>query len=249
MNEQTISIKDALTYPAGTPIPRIKGELVKLGERESKEGGYGPYTKQWGIIKDGNDSILFTAWKHEIIPQSHIGKIIVFRSGIGKKPTLKLESDFKDKSKRTLKVTESCHVLTEEEDTDDIPMDYHKSASYDDQKSDVQGELDRVKAKVAPQANVAPKKAIPKGGVNQVQEVRKTLMQYANLRELCDHAASFLYESPGVSAELIKDVSSCFFIQGVRDGLHLKLPNNKPLSKKEDVEASEPEMMEKDADF
>lgn len=240
MNDQkTITIKDALTYPDKTPIPRIVGKVSLIWERTEGEGKWGPRTKQSGLMEDDSgNKMVFTVWDKPDISE-HKGRKLIFRAGTGKKPSLTLVNDYKDNSKRALNASKTCFVMTEDEETDDIPMD------YPDNKENLADQARNMPKppQNPPQANVAPKRAVP---VNGVQEVKMAVMQYANLREICDHAASFLYPLEGMAEpnwrEKIKDVSSCFFIQGIRDGLHLKLPNNKPLSKKEDVEASEPEL-------
>lgn len=250
MNDQNISIKEALGFPEGTPIPRIVGKLTHLFDRKSGEGKHGPYTSQSGVISDGENKILFTVWNKPEFPQDYKGQTIIFRAGTGKKPTMTLKSDFKDATKRTLNVTASCIVLTESEDTDDIP--------YDDAPKSIASIAGSMMTeglpKNPPQANVATKKAIPThnesvdalmrsqkracGAEDGVQVVKHRLMQMANFRALCDASVEYLY-GEGASDEMKKDVSSCFFIQGMREGLEKQLPNNKPLSKKEDVEASE----------
>lgn len=232
MNEQkTITIAEALKFPEGTPIPRITGKMTHLFGRKEGEGDFGPYTSQSGVIEDDGSKILFTVWNKPAVPEDYMGRTLIFRSGTGKKPSMTLKSDFKDPSKRVLNVTKSCMVLTEDEETDDIPFDHVPPKAE----------------QTAPQASTTPKKAIPASSVNGVQEVRKRVMQLANLREICDHAASFLY--PEGEKEFVKEIATSIFIQATRENLHDKLPNNKPLSKKEDVESSEPDMMEEDAKF
>lgn len=227
MNDQkTITIKEALSFPEGTPIPRIVGKVTHIFDRKSGEGKRGAYTIQSGVIEQDGSKILFTVWNKPEFPQDYKGQTIIFRAGTGKKPTMTLKSDFKDASKRTLNVTASCFVLTEDEETDDIPMEFPDP------------ELKKQQAQQsAPQANVAQKKAIPANGV---QEVKHRVMQLANLREICDHAAQFLYDDANrFNEEYVKDIATSIFIQACRESLHDKLPNNKPLSKKEDVEATE----------
>ncbi len=251
MTDITITIADALKFPEGTPIPRIVGKVTHVFDRKSGEGKHGAYTSQSGVMEQDGSKILFTIWNKPQIPEDYKGRTLIFRAGTGKKPTMTLKSDFKDATKRTLNVTASCMVLTEDEETDDIPMSY-PSDTPKSMESIAGSMMGETLQKAPPKANVATKKAIPANGV---QEVKKAVMQYANLREICDHAASFLYQDQQTGMveagiiEKIKDVSSCFFIQGIRDGLHLKLPNNKPISKKEDAEASEPDLEDDDIKF
>lgn len=246
MNEQTATttIRQALSYPEGTPIGRIVGKVTHLFDRKTGEGDYGAYSSQSGVISDGEDKILFTLWNKPEIPHDYKGRVVIFRAGGGKKPTMTLKSDFKDNSKRTLNVTKSCIMLTEDEETDDIPFDHVETPKPQQN---------------APQVNVAPKKGNiddalqdfmkskpdPKEGI---QSVKKRVMQYANLRSITDDAAAFLYQDQSTGMvergiiEKIKDVSSCFFIQGVKDGLHFKLPDNKPIfGSKEDLESKKDE--------
>ena len=69
-------------------------------------------------------------------------------------------------------------------------------------------------------------------------------MQLVKLRTICNEAAAFS-EGHDAEPDLIKDVSSCLFIQAVREGLHKKLPNNKPIAAK-DHSQKEIDKMEKE---
>lgn len=229
MTEQkTITIKEALGFPDGTPIPRIVGKVGLVWDRTTGEGKWGTWFKQAGLIEDAEgNKMVFTVWDKPDISE-YKGRTVIFRAAPNsKKPSMSLKADYKDASKMTLNVGKSSIVLTEEEESDAIPMD------YDDQKGQAQGELDRAKAKVATKASPAPKKA----PANGVQEVKQRVMQLANLREICDHAANFLYSEE--DEDFVKEIGTSLFIQATRENLHDKLPNNKPLSKKENVEASE----------
>lgn len=237
MNEQkTITIKEANSFPEGTPIPRITGKVTHIFDRKTGEGDFGPYSSQSGVIEDGGDNILFTVWNKPEIPHDYKNRVVIFRAGSGKKPSMTLKSDFKDPSKRTLNVTKSCIMLTEDEETDDIPMDYPPKLSEALEKN--KPCLDEALN------NFAKSKPDPK---EVVQSVKKRVMQYANLRSITDDAAAFLYQDQSTGMvergiiEKIKDVSSCFFIQGIREGLHLKLPDTKPIQSKEDLESKKAE--------
>jgi hypothetical protein len=71
---------------------------------------------------------------------------------------------------------------------------------------------------------------------DSMKSVKVKLMKRANLYDLCLGAAKFVAGKHGLSAESdIKDIASCFFIQGVRDGEDQAMPAH-PLS----IEKKEP---------
>lgn len=240
---KTTTIKDALGYPDSTPIQRITGRVKLVWNRTEGEGKYGPWTKQAGIMEDGADQILFTVWNKPNI-EDFKGRNIIFRSSGGKKPCITIAPDFKDNTKRTLNVTKSCLVLTEEEESDDIPFDDPTP------KHDIKGFVASVEkvvameSKTAPKPATATKKAIPEDGVDQVKH---RVMQYINLRSITDAAVKALYADGSMYGQeyvddVISTVSSCLFIQGCKDGLLEKLPNNKPIAKSKTVQTEvEPE--------
>lgn len=229
----TISIADALKFPEGTPIPRILGTMTHVFDRKTGEGDFGPYSSQSGVIEEDGSKILFTVWNKPAIPEDYKGRVVIFRSGTGKKPSMTLKSDFKDASKRTLNVTKSCFVLTEDEENDDIPYDSHQVVTV--KPTDTSKPQQN-----APQANVEPKKAIVDGS----NHVRQRLMQYANLRIYADKAATVA--CPDLQGSDLKDVGTSFWIQGLREGLEKFLPSNKPIEDKptsKKTEEEEPEFL------
>lgn len=237
---ESITIAQAKGMVANMPIPRITGKIKVLWDVKSGQDYAGElWSLQSGILKDENDEIKFTLSGCPSLPYSQ-GTNLIFRCKEGKKGLTGVKIkiyDYKGQKEPVLWITPTAIVLSDTEASDEIPMEFNAKTQETKQN--------------APQVNVARKNAIPEDGV---QLVKKSVMQYANLREICDHAASFLYqeEQSGMVekgiVEKIKDVSSCFFIQGIRDGLHLKLPNNKPLSKVKDVKEDVPEDLSKKED-
>lgn len=224
---KTTTIKEALGYPDSTPIQRITGRVKLVWNRSEGSGKWGPWTKQSGIMEDGADQILFTVWNKPDL-QDFKGRNIILRSSGGKKPCITVEPDYKDAVKRTLSASKTCLVLTEEEESDDIPMDYR-----DDKPTP------NPNHQIPPKAVTAPKKAIPEDGVDQVKH---RVMQYSNLRSITDSAVMSLYGKQDMSEDILSTVSSCFFIQACKEGLLEKMPNNKPISKDKPVQAEvEPE--------
>lgn len=220
--EKTITIKDALNFPEGTPIPRITGKVSLIWDRTTGEGKWGTWFKQAGLMEDAEgNKIVFTVWDKPDM-SDYKGRTVIFRSAPNaKKPSITLKADYKDAAKMTLNVGKSAIVLTEEEETDDVPMDFDKSGAPVTAKE----------AQSKPQSQPAPKAQAPSVHslpVNGVQEVKQRVMQLANLRSICDDAAAFLY--PDGDEDMVKDVSSCLFIQAARENLMNKLPNNKPIS-------------------
>lgn len=202
-----MTISEIQELQDGMHVDRLQGKLIKVFEREQKTDKKNrPYTLQNGEVEEGGSSIRVSFWNHKDL-SSYRGQIVVIRS-VPPKSFVSV-SHYKDKAQ--LSVPGQAIVLSESEETDDIPMDYPTDTPKPQQN--------------APQVNVAPKKAIPADGV---QEAKKRVMQYVNLRYITDEAADFICQG-SISADLKKDVSSCFFIQGIRDGLHLKLPDSKPL--------------------
>lgn len=213
---KTISISDAKEM-SGMPIPRITGKIKVLFDRKTGTNDNGEWSMESGIMVDGEDEIKFTLSGCPKLPYSK-GETVVFRCKEGKKGLtgVKIKTDeYKGKNEPVVWVTPSSVICSGSEETDDIPMEFDKSGES----------MTATEARSAPKANVEPKKAIPADGV---QEVKKRVMQYVNLRYITDEAADFICQG-SISADLKKDVSSCFFIQGIRDGLHLKLPDSKPL--------------------
>lgn len=243
---KTISISEAKTNPANMPIPRIVGKIKMKWDRKTGTNANGDWSMESGILTNGEDDIKFTLSGCPALLYGP-GDNIVLRCKDGKKGLTGVKTkveEYQGKSQPVLWITPTAYVVSDDEDTDAIPMDFDKS-----------GDMTATEArKQAPQATTAPKKAIPThnesvealmrsqkracGAEDGVQVVKRRLLQMANFRALCDASVEYLY-GEGASDEMKKDVSSCFFIQGMREGLEKNLPSSKPISKKEDVEASE----------
>jgi hypothetical protein len=238
---KTITIKDALTFPEGTPIPRLVGRLEMAWERKEGVGDYGPWSSQSGLISNEDGSkMVFTVWNKPEIPKSYAGKTLIFRSGTGKKPTMTLKSDYKDKSKRTLNVSKSCFVMTEEEETDDIPMgdpEPRKEAQYDvrdkERARDVEDYHKSLHAK--PKGSL-----VSNNGLDQ-DFVRHRLMQFSNLYKVSYGAAKFAVNGKALDEEYVKDVATTLFIQACKENLADKLPDDKPIEEKNAAKVQEPE--------
>lgn len=216
----------------GMHVDRLEALMATVFNRDQKTDKKGrPYTLQNAYLTQGADKIKVSFWNHPDLT-GYRGKQVLLKS----MPPKSFISVGKYKDQTQLSVPGQAVVIGEGETEDSIPMEFDKSgASVSKPQQN------------PPQANLAPKKAIP---VNGVQEVRHRVMQLANLREICDHAASFLYpDTSVVGLEYVKDIATSLFIQAARENLHDKLPNNKPLSKKEDVEASEPDLENDDIQF
>lgn len=221
-----MTISEIQELEDGMHVDRLQGKLIKVFERESKTDKKNrPYTLQNGEVEENGNSIRVSFWNHKDLT-SYRGQVIVIRS-VAPKSFVSVKH-YKDKAQ--LSVPGQAIVLSESEESDDIPMDYPEKLKT----VDVAG-YRMIKQENPPKANVEPKKAIPEGGVNVVKH---RLMQMVKFRALCDASVEYLY-GDGASEEMKKDVSSCFFIQGMREGLEKQLPDNKPLSKKENVEATE----------
>lgn len=233
---KTITVSEALEM-SGMPIPRITGTVKKIWERKTGSNDNGDWSMQSGILSDNGGEIKFTMSGFGEFPYKE-GTKVIFRSKEGKKGMtgVKVKAvEYQGKSSVVLWVTPTAIVLSDSEESDAIPMEF-----------DEKGEsTTSTKPQSQPKASVEPKKAIPANGVNVVKH---RLMQMANFRALCDSTVDYLYGDEA-DPQLKKDVSSCFFIQGLREGLEKQLPDNKPLSKKENDGASEPEMAEKDVEF
>ena len=227
---KTMTVKEALKG-AGIKIDRIVGKVTKLWEWKSGKDGKGrPWSLQSGLLQDGNDTIKFTLWRRPDLTEI-TGRSVVFRGkGIETE-----ENVYKDKTTIQLSIQKDADLLFGDEE-DSIPMVH-----------DANGESITKSNQNPPQGQPEAKKQGSSVPVNGVQEARKRAMQYANWREICDNAAAFLY--PEGDPQLVKDVSSCFFIQGSKEGMIDKMPNNKPLSDHKEKPDAEPDMAEKDEIF
>lgn len=213
----------------GQQIPRIIGTLTKVYDRKTGEGKFGPWSLQNGELQDetGVVSIVFSGLPDMTDKR---GQEITFRSNQSKKGLTGIvmeENTYNGVTKPQLKVSASALIL----DGEEIEKTHGGTVEKVEPKEIVGEEPESKPVNRLPQTNGNGHH------VDGAQVVRKRLMQYANLRELCDNAASFLYSKDAMSAEdkqIIKDVASCFFIQALREGLADKLPNNKPLAKKEE---------------
>lgn len=228
---KTYTIAEILDSEVGMIIPRVEAKLQKVWDRKTGEGEHGAWSLQNGELVDATGSIKVCFSGLPNISERQ-GDVMVFRAQSGKKGLSGIKVDentYKGATSKQLKITKSAIILGVDEQPDDIPMEYPAKTP----ETFTDGQLGD---KNCPKPIVAPKKAIPADGV---QVVKHRVMQLANLREICDHAAHFLYPEGEYGQEFIKDIATSIFIQSCRENLHDKLPNTKPISKKEDVEASE----------
>lgn len=233
---KTYSINEILESEVGMIIPRVEAKLVKIFDRKTGESEHGAWSLQNGELADNSGSIKVCFSGFPDISEKQ-GETLVLRAQSGKKGMSGIKVDentYKGTTTKQLKITKSAIVLGADEEPDDIPMDFDKS-----------GDMTATEARNAAKANVAPKKAITE---DYLKQARMFLMQCVNMRKLCDTAAHVAAGELYDKAE-IKDIGTSFFMT-MKEAGHLKnMPTNNSLSKKENVEASEPEMMEEDAKF
>lgn len=222
----TTTISQALGYPTATPLRRLKGKLALVWDKTGGQGKKGPWTKQSGLIEDNGSKMVFTVWNFKGDLMESKGKeVVFFNSNESRKSALVLEDDYKDPTKRSLKVDgKQCSVfvdgISDGVPEDDIPMDFDSSGAP------VSSE-----PKSPPQANVAPKRVLAEEGTS---EAYRSAMQFSNLMVVMLSSAKHSIEESGMEFESLENkndailrVAITFFIQGKDKAPGM--PNNRPI--------------------
>lgn len=202
----------------GTTIPRIEVKVCGITDRKTGEGQYGPWSLQAGTIEDssGKMKVLFK----QLPCQARLaGKTLVFKSMEGKHGLKGVEvkkgKEYKGKSEIELHVSNVALIVGSEEEPNvslaepsvRMPMTATEVAKNE-----------RITALDASLSHEDRKVGI---GI-----AKSRITQYYGLYDICLEVAAKLAQKHTFEdkSELIKDIATTFFIQGMKDGLADKLP-------------------------
>lgn len=247
---KSYTIKEAQEM-SGQVIPRIVVKVLKVYDRKTGEGQYGPWSLQNAEIQDssGKMKLVFSKLPSQA---SLEGKTMVFKSletRHGLKGVEAKENTYKDKTTVELKVNNLALIVS---DNDEPNVEMVKPTGQDEPPMDF------------------PLKGLENVSHDQVKTnialAKNRLTQLAGLYDLCWKTTNNMEASNDInefSQNLVlkKDIASCLFIQSVREGLADKMPirtlekfydesNIKPCDPKNpDMPVDENDLMDKDAPF
>lgn len=110
------TVEEVLQSESGQIIACVKGRLKVIWDRESKEGQYGEYTYQNGVLADGENEVRLHIKNHDEIPKDWKGKLIWITAGRDKKDKLsgvefKADTDNDGKERFTLMVGKVASIV------------------------------------------------------------------------------------------------------------------------------------------
>lgn len=202
---RSYTIKEAQEM-SGQVIPRIVVKVLKVYDRKTGEGQYGPWSLQNAEIQDstGKMKLVFS----KLPSQANLeGKTMVFKSletRHGLKGVEAKENTYKDKTTVELKVNNLALIVS---DNDEPNVKMVKPTGQDEPpKENVESvSHDQVKTNIALAKN--------------------RLTQLAGLYELCWITSNKIGQNMGEECpQILKDVASCLYIQAIREGLADKMP-------------------------
>lgn len=205
---RTVSIKEAKTM-IGEIIPCVKGRIRDVWKYSTGVSDKGEWKIQNLLIEDETGSIkVFISGRAEI-PASTKGEEITIESASTKHGLQGIkvtEEEYQGKKNIQLKITPAASIV-------------------------IDGQPTTGSVKPSKQEPVLVHIETQNGnGDANVQKVRKRLMQLVNLYDKCWDAATFLGNKHNWETQLRKDVSSCLFITGIKEGLADALPSDKPVN-------------------
>lgn len=219
-----ITIAEASGIP-GEIVPCIKGTLISLFAQKTGISAAGdPWSLQNGEVQDSTGKMRVTFSSREPLPDSLKGEEIILESKttkFGLQGVKVKENNFKGKTTIELHITPSA-IITFPNATAPTNTDIPEQ-------------------KQSQPMTKAPEK--PMTQIDGIEKARKRIMQFSNLYSMTLKAARYVGETEGLEGEDIRQISTTFFIQSVKEGLENGLPNNGPIPekstqavKKEDLE-------------
>lgn len=224
MNKGLVHIKD-IESRIGTVIPSISGRITSIFPPKEGKGVHGDWKLQNISMEQDGFKCQVTLSSCETMPEDMKGTEIYFES-VGTKFGLKGVSvekrEFKDKSgndKTTigLKVTKTAVCKVGGEATHPIVEKLHEAVNGGKSQQN------------STQTNVGSKNGI---------SLDDKIVQYRKLYGICARNADTVIKEYDFSEEDYREITTTFFIQAVRDGLHNQLESQPVKKVKEGVQDS-----------
>ena len=203
----------------GNSIPMIKAKLIQIYEGKSGTNANGEWSIQNGTLDDGTVQIPVQFMNRDAVPLNWKGRDLILTSYSGGKNGMTglkaFDDTYKQPHTRKVKVTSTADIVFAEQGQQQQPADNDGGHQSEPQN---QGQQEQPPPPVK-------KKASP------LTEVKKTLVQIANLHVLCRISME------RVEAPLLKEITgrtmgegemqaatSSIFIKADRLGLHNEMP-------------------------